>query len=128
LRDVARVELGDQDYGIRAFYNGDRSVALAIIQQPGANALNAATLVEDELEAMAAEFPAGLTYATPYNPTEFVAASVSAVQTTLLEAVALVILVIMVFLQTWRAAIIPIIAIPISLVGTFAVQLALGFS
>src|SRR5690606_24336138 len=122
LRDVARVELGNQDYGIRAFYNGDRSVALAVTQQPGSNALDAATLVEQELETLAASFPAGLTYATPYNPTEFVAASVQAVQQTLLEAVVLVVLVIMVFLQTWRAAIIPIIAIPIALIGTFAVQ------
>src|SRR5690554_800296 len=128
LRDVARVELGNQDYGLRAFYNGDRSVAIAVIEQPGANALDAAALVEQELEAFSAEFPAGLTYATPYNPTEFVAASVSAVQSTLLEAIVLVVLVIMVFLQTWRAAIIPIIAIPVALVGTFAVQLALGFS
>ncbi|MFB0613973.1 efflux RND transporter permease subunit [Aurantiacibacter poecillastricola] len=128
LRDVARVELGNQDYGIRAFYNGDRSVALAITQQPGSNALDAATLVEQELETLSESFPAGLTYATPYNPTEFVAASVEAVQTTLLEAVVLVVLVIMVFLQTWRAAIIPIIAIPIALIGTFAVQFALGFS
>jgi hydrophobe/amphiphile efflux-1 (HAE1) family protein len=128
LRDVARVELGNQDYGIRAFYNGNRSVALAVIEQPGANSLNAAQLVSDELEALAKEFPAGLTYATPYNPTEFVEASVEAVQTTLFEAVVLVVIVIMVFLQTWRAAIIPIIAIPIALVGTFAVQLALGFS
>ncbi|HWK42489.1 MAG TPA: efflux RND transporter permease subunit, partial [Croceibacterium sp.] len=99
-----------------------------IIEQPGANSLDAAALVEQELESMSAEFPAGLTYATPYNPTEFVKASVEAVQETLLEAVVLVVLVIMVFLQTWRAAIIPIIAIPIALVGTFAVQLALGFS
>jgi len=128
LRDVARVELGNQDYGIRAFYNGDRSVALAIIEQPGANSIDATALVEQELEALAAEFPAGLTYATPYNPTEFVEASVEAVQHTLLEAIVLVMLVIMVFLQTWRAALIPIIAIPIALVGTFAVQLALGFS
>ena len=128
LRDVARVELGNQDYGLRAFYNGDRSVAIAVIEQPGANALDAAELVEQELDAIASEFPAGLTYAAPYNPTEFVAASVSAVQTTLLEAIVLVMLVIVVFLQTWRAAIIPIIAIPVALVGTFAVQLALGFS
>jgi len=128
LRDVARVELGNQDYGIRAFYNGDRSVALAIIEQPGANAIDATALVQQELERLATEFPAGLTYATPYNPTEFVEASVEAVQHTLLEAIVLVMLVIMVFLQTWRAAIIPIIAIPIALIGTFAVQLALGFS
>ncbi len=128
LRDVARVELGNQDYGIRAFYNGDRSVALAVIEQPGANAIDATSLVEQELEALSAEFPAGLSYATPYNPTEFVEASVEAVQHTLLEAIVLVMLVIMVFLQTWRAALIPIIAIPIALIGTFAVQLALGFS
>jgi len=128
LRDVARVELGNQDYGIRAFYNGERSVALAVIEQPGANALDAAALVEQELKDLATEFPKGLTYATPYNPTEFVQASVESVQDTLLEAVVLVVLVILAFLQTWRAAIIPIIAIPIALVGTFAVQLALGFS
>jgi len=128
LRDVARVELGNQDYGMRAFYNGDRSVALAIIEQPGANALDAAELVEQEMEALAADFPPGLTYAAPYNPTEFVEASVEAVQETLLEAVILVVLVIMIFLQTWRAAVIPIIAIPVALIGTFAVQLALGFS
>ena len=128
LRDVARVELGNQDYGIRAFYNGDRSVALAVIEQPGANAIDATALVEQELEALSAEFPAGLSYATPYNPTEFVEASVEAVQHTLLEAIVLVMLVIMVFLQTWRAALIPIVAIPIALIGTFAVQLALGFS
>jgi hydrophobe/amphiphile efflux-1 (HAE1) family protein len=128
LRDVARVELGNQDYGIRAFYNGDRSVALAIIEQPGANAIDATALVQQELDALAAEFPAGLSYATPYNPTEFVEASVEAVQHTLIEAIVLVMLVILVFLQTWRAALIPIIAIPIALVGTFAVLLALGFS
>jgi len=128
LRDVARVELGSQDYGMRAFYNGDRGVALAVIQQPGANALNSAQLVLDELEQIGTELPVGLEYATPYNPTDFVAASVSAVQSTLLEAVVLVMLVVLVFLQTWRAAVIPIIAIPIALVGTFAVQLALGYS
>jgi len=128
LRDVARVELGSQDYGIRAFYNGQRGIALAVIEQPGANALDAADLVLDEMRLIGAEMPKGLTYATPYNPTEFVAASVSAVQDSLFEAILLVVLVVMIFLQTWRAAIIPIIAIPVALVGTFAVQLALGFS
>ncbi len=128
LRDVARVELGSQDYGVRAFYNGRRGIALAVIEQPGANALDAAQLVLDEMKAVSKEFPKGLVYATPYNPTEFVAASVEAVQETLLEAVFLVVIVVLIFLQTWRAAIIPIIAIPIALIGTFAVQLALGFS
>jgi len=128
LRDVARIELGSQDYGIRAYYNGERGVALAVIEQPGANALNAAELVLEEMKALGKEMPKGMSYATPYNPTEFVAASVAAVQSSLFEAVALVMLVVLVFLQTWRAAIIPIIAIPVTLVGTFAVQLALGFS
>jgi hydrophobe/amphiphile efflux-1 (HAE1) family protein len=128
LRDVARVELGSQDYGIRAFYNDSRTAALAVVEQPGANSLDAAALVLDEMEVIAQDFPPGLHYATPYNPTEFVAASVEAVQHTLIEAIVLVMIVILVFLQTWRAAIIPIIAIPIALVGTFAVQLALGYS
>jgi hydrophobe/amphiphile efflux-1 (HAE1) family protein len=126
--DVARVELGSQDYGIQAQFGGKRGVALAIIQQPGSNALSAAQLVLDEVEAASRDFPPGIEASIPYNPTEYVAASVSAVQETLLEAIILVVIVILVFLQTWRAAIIPIIAIPVALVGTFAVQLALGFS
>ena len=89
---------------------------------------SAAKLVLDEVKAASADFPPGLEYAIPYNPTEYVQASVTAVQETLLEAIILVVLVVIVFLQTWRAAIIPIIAIPVALVGTFAVQLALGFS
>ncbi len=128
VRDVARVELGSQDYGIRGRFDGERGIALAIIPQPGSNALDAANLVAEEMEAIARELPPGLEYSIPYNPTEYVAASVEAVQHTLLEAVALVVLVVLVFLQTWRAAIIPIVAIPIALIGTFAVQLALGFS
>ncbi len=128
VRDVARVELGSQDYGIQGSFGGKRGVALAVIQQPGANALDAAQLVIDEVEAASRDFPPGMVHSIPYNPTEYVAASVEAVQTTLVEAILLVILVVMVFLQTWRAAIIPIVAIPVALVGTFAVQLALGFS
>ena len=128
VRDVARVELGSQDYGIRGQFSGRRGVALAVIQQPGSNALDAAQLVLDEVEAASADFPPGVRATIPYNPTEYVQASVDAVQETLVEAILLVILVIVVFLQTWRAAIIPIIAIPVSLVGTFAIQLALGFS
>ncbi len=128
VRDVARVELGSQDYGIQGSFSGKRGVALAIIQQPGANALDAAELVLNEVETASKDFPPGIVYSIPYNPTEYVAASVEAVQATLIEAIVLVILVIMVFLQTWRAAIIPILAIPAALIGTFAVQLALGFS
>lgn len=128
VRDVARVELGSQEYGIRGSFTGQRGVALAIVQQPGSNALDTAELVLNEVETASKDFPPGLVYSIPYNPTEYVAASVEAVQSTLVEAIVLVILVVMVFLQTWRAAIIPILAIPIALVGTFAAQLALGFS
>ncbi len=128
VRDVARVELGSQDYGIRAAFNGSRGIALAIIQQPGSNALDAAEAVLAEVKSASATFPPGVKYSIPYNPTDYVAESVSAVQETLLEAILLVVLVVVVFLQTWRAAIIPILAIPIALVGTFAVQLALGYS
>ena len=128
VRDVARVELGSQEYGIRGSFSGKRGVALAVIQQPGSNALDAAELVLDEVKAASKDFPPGIVYSIPYNPTEYVAASVEAVQETLIEAIVLVVLVVMLFLQTWRAAIIPILAIPVALVGTFAVQLALGFS
>ena len=128
VRDIGRVELGSQEYGIRGSFNGQRGVALAIIQQPGSNALDAAKLVLNEVKAASTDFPPGLRYQIPYNPTEYVAASVDAVKETLVEAIALVMIVIIVFLQTWRAAVIPIIAIPVALVGTFAVQLALGFS
>ncbi|MEG0818398.1 MAG: efflux RND transporter permease subunit, partial [Brevundimonas sp.] len=128
VRDIARVELGAQDYGIRGFFDGERGVGVAIVQQPGANALGTANRVLAEVEAVKAELPQGMAISIPYNPTEFVAASVEAVQHTVFEAVVLVAIVVLIFLQTWRAAIIPIIAIPVALVGTFAVQLALGYS
>jgi len=128
VRDIGRVELGSQEYGIRGSFNGRRGVALAIIQQPGSNALDAAQLVQDEVKSASKDFPPGIVATIPYNPTEYVAASVDAVQHTLIEAIALVVLVVLLFLQTWRAAVIPILAIPVALVGTFAVQLALGFS
>ena len=128
VRDVARVELGAQDYGIRGFFDGQRGVGIAIVQQPGANALGTAERVLAEVDAFKAELPQGMSVDIAYNPTEFVAASVEAVQHTLFEAVILVVLVVIVFLQTWRAAIIPIVAIPVALVATFAVQLMLGYS
>ncbi|AJP71754.1 efflux RND transporter permease subunit [Sphingomonas hengshuiensis] len=128
LGDVARVELGSQDYSIRGSIGGARGIALAIVQQPGANSLSAAAGVLKEMETLAKDFPQGLKYSVPYNPTEYVSASVEAVQHSLIEAVFLVMIVVLVFLQTWRAAVIPILAIPIALVGTFAVQLALGYS
>ncbi|MGV8929770.1 MAG: efflux RND transporter permease subunit [Brevundimonas sp.] len=128
VRDVARVELGAQDYGIKGFFDGEQGVGMAIIQQPGANALGTADRVMAEVEAFKADLPQGMDVSIAYNPTEFVAASVESVQHTLIEAILLVVLVVVVFLQTWRAAIIPIVAIPVALVATFAVQLMLGYS
>ena len=128
LRDVARIELGSQDYSIRGYFGGDRGIAMAITPSPGANALNASHAVIDAVKAAEPSFPAGVEWSIPYNPTEYVEASVEAVQHTLIEAIFLVVIVVVVFLQTWRAAIIPIIAIPIALVATFIVQLLLGYS
>jgi len=128
VRDVARVELGSQDYSIRGYFGGQRGIGMAIIQQPGSNALEAAQGALAAVEELKPTFPQGVEYSIPYNPTEYVQASVESVQETLLEAIILVVIVVVVFLQTWRAAIIPILAIPVALVGTFAVQLALGFS
>ena len=128
LRDVARVELGAEDYGVNAYLSGKDSVILGITQRPGTNALAAAEGVKAELEAASKTFPKGLEYRIIWNPTEFISESMTAVQETLLEAMVLVILVIIVFLQSWRAAIIPIVAIPVSLIGSFAVLAALGYS
>ena len=128
LRDVARVELGAQDYSINAFRSGKPTVAVAVSQLPGSNALATAAAVRSELADAARQFPPGVAYEVPYNPTEYIEASISAVEHTLFEAVVLVALVVLLFLQSWRAAVIPIIAIPISLVGSFAVLAAFGFS
>ena len=128
LRDIARIEIGSQDYSIRGTTNGRQAVFMAIQQLPGSNALDTADGVLADLKAASKQFPPGIAYSIPYNPTEYVQESVDEVQRTLIEAIVLVVFVIVIFLQTWRAAIIPIIAIPVSLVGTFAVQLALGFS
>ncbi len=128
LRDVARVELGAGDYGVNAYLSGTDSIILGITQRPGTNALAAAEGVKAELADAAKSFPKGLEYRIIWNPTEFISESMSAVQETLLEATLLVIIVIIVFLQSWRAAIIRIVAIPVSLIGTFAVLAALGYS
>jgi hydrophobe/amphiphile efflux-1 (HAE1) family protein len=128
VSDVARVELGAEDYGASTYLSGKPSLILAVFQRPGSNALAAARAVEAEMETASKRFPKGLEYRVIYNPTEFIAQSIEAVQHTLLEAVILVVIVILVFLQKWRAAIIPVIAIPVSLIGTFAVLAALGYS
>ncbi|MFT3967733.1 MAG: efflux RND transporter permease subunit, partial [Sphingobium sp.] len=128
LSDVARVELGADDYGINMYLSGQPSLGIGIFQRPGSNALATADAVLAELKTMEASFPKGLEARVIYNPTEFIAESIKAVQHTLLEAVVLVVIVILVFLQSWRAAIIPVLAIPVSLVGTFAVLAAAGYS
>lgn len=128
VQDVARVELGAQDYVTNSYLNGKPAVALAIFQRPGTNALDASSQIIGTMERLKADFPPGVEYRIVYNPTEFIEASVQAVYHTLFEAVALVVLVVLIFLQSWRTAIIPIIAIPVSLIGTFAVMSAFGFS
>ena len=129
LRDVARVEIGSQDYGIRGTSNRRPAVFIAIQQLPGSNALETADGVLADLEAASRDFPPGMALFDPLQSRPNMSRPRSRrCSSTLIEAVALVVLVIVIFLQTWRAAIIPIIAIPVSLIGTFAVQLALGFS
>ncbi len=128
IRDIARVELGSQDYTINAYLDNKNAVGIGIYQRPGSNALATAETVIKTMNDMARQFPTGVEHRIIYNPTEFIGESVSAVIHTLVEAVALVVVVVILFLQTWRAAIIPIIAIPVSLVGTFLVMSAVGIS
>ncbi len=128
LGDVARAELGSVNYAFSATYNGRPAVPLGVYLQPGANALATAQAVRDALDAMSARFPAGLQYALPYDTTEFVDISIREVVITLLIALALVVIVTFLFLQHLRATLIPVAAIPISLIGTFAGMQALGFS
>jgi hydrophobe/amphiphile efflux-1 (HAE1) family protein len=128
LRDVARIELAAQDYGTISYLTKDEAVALAIFQRPGSNALATANGIRTAMAQLGARFPAGVKYEIIYDPTQFIAESVSAVVETIFEAILLVVLVIVLFLQTWRAAIIPILAIPVSLIGTFFVMTAFGFT
>ncbi|HEX4243212.1 MAG TPA: efflux RND transporter permease subunit [Steroidobacteraceae bacterium] len=127
LRDVARVELGSDNYALRAMLDNRVAVAIPIFQRPGSNAI----AVSDEVRAKMAElkksFPEGIDYNVAYDPTVFVRGSIHAVLHTLLEAIVLVVIVVIVFLQTWRASVIPLIAVPVSLIGTFAVMHVLGF-
>ena len=128
VSDVARVELGAADYSSNTYLSNKPTVILAVFQRPGSNALAAANAVQDQLKAMSKNFPKGLEYRVIYNPTEFISQSIDAVYHTLGEAILLVVLVVIVFLQKWRAAIIPVLAIPVSLIGTMAVLLPLGYS
>ena len=128
LADIARVELGAQAYGVRSLLDNKPSLAIPVFQSPGANALELSSSVRRTMEELKKNFPEGMDYGILYDPTQFVRQSIDAVLHTLLEAVALVVLVVILFLQTWRASIIPLIAVPVSVIGTFAVLLAFGFS
>lgn len=128
VRDVARVELGAADYSTNTYLSGEPTVLLGVFQRPGSNALAAAEAITAEMDTLQKTFPKGLEYRVIYNPTEFIAQSIDEVMKTLGEAIVLVVLVIIVFLQRWRAAIIPVVAIPVSLIGTFAVLLLVGYS
>lgn len=128
VRDVARVELGAQDYTTNAYLDNQPAVAMGIFQRPGSNALTTSDAVLSLMDEMSENFPPGLEYRVIYNPTEFVDESVKAVYRTLIEATLLVVLVVFIFLQSFRAALIPVIAIPVSLIGTFAIMAAFGFS
>jgi multidrug efflux pump len=128
LKDVARVELGQDTYSLRALLDGQPALAMPIFQRPGSNAIALSDSVRETMARLSKDFPEGVEYDIVYDPTVFVRGSIDAVITTLLEAIVLVVIVVIVFLQTWRASIIPLIAVPISLIGTFAVMQWLGVS
>jgi hydrophobe/amphiphile efflux-1 (HAE1) family protein len=128
LSDVARVELGAQDYALRGLLDNKNAVALPFAQSPGSNALQLSKDVHATMEELKKDFPEGIEYSIVYDTSEFVEQSIEAVFHTLLEAILLVVLVVILFLQTWRASIIPLVAVPVSVIGTFAVLLAFGFS
>ncbi len=128
LGDVARVEIQASQYGLRSLLNNDDAVAIPIFQAPGSNAIQISDHVRSTMEELKKNFPEGLDYSIVYDPTVFVRDSIKAVVHTLLEAVLLVVLVVILFLQTWRASIIPLLAVPVSIIGTFAAMLLFGFS
>jgi hydrophobe/amphiphile efflux-1 (HAE1) family protein len=128
LKDVARVELGGKDYAQKSYRDGKNAVSMRIFQLPGTNALETSDIVRAEMLRIKERFPPGVDYSINYDPTQFIRDSMSAVMNTLIEAILLVVLVVIVFLQSWRASIIPLLAIPVSLIGTLAVMAGFGFS
>jgi multidrug efflux pump len=128
LKDIARVELGSSQYALRSLLNNQPAVAIPIFQRPGSNAIDISNEVRGEMELLKKNFPEGMDYSIVYDPTIFVRGSIEAVIHTLFEALILVVLVVILFLQTWRASIIPLAAVPVSLIGTFAVMHLFGFS
>ena len=128
LRDVARLELGAADYSLRSLLNGKSAVAVPVFQSPGSNAIAVSDAVRKTMAAIKENMPDGVDYTIVYDTTQFVRASIEAVIHTLLEAIVLVVIVVVVFLQTWRASIIPLVAVPVSVIGTFGVMHLFGFS
>lgn len=128
VKDIARVELGSSQYALRSLLNNQPAVAIPIFQRPGSNAIDISNEVRGEMEQLKKSFPEGMDYSIVYDPTIFVRGSIEAVVHTLFEALILVVLVVILFLQTWRASIIPLVAVPVSLIGTFAVMHLFGFS
>jgi len=128
LKDVARIQLAAQDYNTNFYLNKNEAVGIAIFQRPGSNALSTANGIRTVMRQIGTQLPSGLQYSIIYDPTQFISESVSAVVETMLEAILLVILVVVLFLQTWRAAVIPILAIPISLIGTLFLMSVFGFT
>ncbi|HEY1182281.1 MAG TPA: efflux RND transporter permease subunit, partial [Rhodocyclaceae bacterium] len=128
LGDVARIELAASEYGLRSLLDNKPAVAIPIFQAPGANALDISKHVRETMQELSKEFPSSVSYSIVYDPTQFVRASIEAVVHTLLEAIALVVLVVIIFLQTWRASIIPLLAVPVSIIGTFSLMLGFGYS
>ena len=128
LRDVARIEMGADAYALRSLLDGEPAVALQIIQSPGANALDVAQSVRETMQRLQTNFPEGLVSRIAYDPTVFVRASLESVAITLMEAILLVVIVVVVFLRNWRASLIPLMAVPVSIIGTFAVMHLMGFS
>ena len=128
IKDVARVELAALDYSSNSYLDNDPAVAMAVFQRPGSNALATAKLIRQTMNDLSKRFPAGVQYKIVYDPTVFIQQSVEAVQETVFEAILLVVFVVVLFLQRWRAAIIPLVAIPVSLVGTFFLMSLFGFS
>ncbi|MEI6730739.1 MAG: efflux RND transporter permease subunit, partial [Pseudomonadota bacterium] len=128
LKDIARIELGASEYALRSLLNNKSAVAIPIFQAPGSNAIQISDDVRAKMEELKKSFPEGVDYSIVYDPTTFVRDSIQAVIHTLLEAIVLVVIVVIVFLQTWRASIIPLLAVPISVIGTFALMHAFGFS
>ncbi len=128
VKDIGRVELGAASYSTRGYLGKNKAVALPVFQRPGTNAIEAADEIIETMKELSSDFPPGLDYEIAYNPTEFIQESIDGVMDTIFEAIILVVAVILIFLKTWRASVIPILAIPVSLIGTFAAMAALGFS